>query len=105
MSYPVDAVPYRTGIAISVEVVGQAEPGPQYQPVPQSEPDDQSQQLTASSPASQSPAASAPVAGQPYPDTSSGGYPAWLWFVIAAVVVGASAGGVAVVWRRSRPTK
>jgi len=104
MSYPVDAVPYSTGISISVEVVGQADPGPQYEPAQQSETDDQTEQLTAPSPRPQSSAPSTAVAGQQPPlDTSPGGYPAWLWFAVAVAVAGVSAAGVAVVRRRPRP--
>jgi Ca-activated chloride channel homolog len=34
MSYPIDALPYRTDVAISVHVVGKALPGPAYLPMP-----------------------------------------------------------------------
>jgi Ca-activated chloride channel family protein len=101
MSYPVDAVPYRTGISLSVQVVGQAEPGPQYEPAQQSEP------LTTSSPLAgpQSSAASGPGASQPTPSTSSTGYALWLWLTVATAVVLAAIDGAVVVKKRSKPTQ
>lgn len=94
LSYPVDAVPFRTGISVSVDVVGQREPGPRYAPTPLSEPAGESAPLTRSGPVDQS-----------TPATPSSDHTGVLWLTVAVVIVAGAIGVLVVLRRRSNPKR
>lgn len=119
MSYPVDAVPYRTGISISVQVVGTAQAGPTYQTppssgtptrtspesvppksVPQSSSVAATPMTTSATTASTPPAESATTAASPR--TPSAGSAWWIWLIVAVVVVAGGAAVTAVIRRRPK---
>jgi Ca-activated chloride channel family protein len=112
LSYPIDALPYRTPVVVSVAVVGTPTAGPDYLPLPASAAAPTSSVSAVSSPASSGPASSGPALSPVVSPTGVASAPSaaksdsigWLWGVGAAlVVVGAVA--VAMVWRRrSRPS-
>ncbi|MET0863234.1 MAG: hypothetical protein ABWZ98_02760, partial [Nakamurella sp.] len=107
MSYPVDAVPYRTGISIAVQVEGTAQPGPQYQleekttPAQESAPSPSSVAALSSAAATQSEPVADPLADQADP-TGSTGAPWWVWLVSCIAVMGAAVGVVAIGRRSKR---
>lgn len=96
MSYPADALPYRTGVLVTVRTAGRAQAGPHYLALPRP--------LAAGTHPSTSGGASAVTT--PRPHTASGtssGNLRWWWILVA--LVGAAAGALAIAFTARRRTR